>query len=185
MITSSPSRAPQQVFRVPSGIMLLFGFLLTGCGEPSDLHIAAGSGDLRSVQKHLMAGAAVNAKDRRGWIPSHQDSARKKRSGGWTPLHFAAFGGHKETVQFLIKSNADVGARDQHGTTSLHYVVVGGYTTTAELLIAKGSDVNATDTAGMTPLDFAITYNKSQSATINLLREHGGKRGKELRAEAN
>jgi ankyrin repeat protein len=54
----------------------------------------------------------------------------------------------------------------------------------AELLIAKGADVNAKMLDGRTPLDWAVFFrNKFRTQeTIDLLRKHGGKTGKELEA---
>ena len=52
----------------------------------------------------------------------------------------------------------------------------------AELLIAEVADVNAKDKLlGWTPLDKAIYGNHCEIA--DLLRKHGGKTGKELKAE--
>jgi len=61
----------------------------------------------------------------------------------------------------------------------------------AEFLIAKGADVNAKDNDGETPLDYAeFVYSWQQpevkaakKETANLLRKHGGKTAKELKAE--
>jgi cytohesin len=57
----------------------------------------------------------------------------------------------------------------------------GGHKEIAELLIAAGADVNAKDDDGDTPLDQAIL--DKQPETADLLRKHGGKTAKELRAE--
>jgi ankyrin repeat protein len=51
-----------------------------------------------------------------------------------------------------------------------------------ELLIAKGADVNATDMYRRTPLDMVIGLRRA--ATIDLLRKHGGKTRRELKAKA-
>ena len=48
-----------------------------------------------------------------------------------------------------------------------------------ELLIAKGADVNAKGNIGVTPLDIA------DGETADLLRKHGGKTRKELKATGN
>jgi len=55
-----------------------------------------------------------------------------------------------------------------------------GHAENAELLIAAGVDVNAKDKYG-TPLDKAIKYKKTE--ITDLLRKHGGKTAKELKAE--
>jgi ankyrin repeat protein len=51
----------------------------------------------------------------------------------------------------------------------------------AELLIANGADVNAKTNDGHTPLDRAILNEDTETAA--LLRKHGAKTGKELKAE--
>jgi len=73
----------------------------------------------------------------------------------------------------------DVNAKDNLGT--LRYAASGGHKEIDELLIANGADVNAKTDAGVTPLDDAI--GRKHSETIDLLRKHGGKTGKELKAE--
>ena len=44
-----------------------------------------------------------------------------KNDDGWTPLHDAAYAGHKETVELLIAKGADVNAKDEDGDTPLVY----------------------------------------------------------------
>ena len=51
----------------------------------------------------------------------------------------------------------------------------------AELLIAEGADVNVKNIVGDTPLDWAIGLKRTEIA--DLLRKHGGKTKKELKAE--
>ena len=71
-------------------------------------------------------------------------------------------------------------AKDDAGITPLHWA---GTKEIAELLIANGAYVNAMDDGAETPLDCAIE--EGHTETADLLRKHGGKRGKELKAEGN
>ena len=133
-------------------------------GSVYSIHIAA-KGDIEAVKQHLAAGADVNAKD--------------KIKG--TPLHYAAAYGHKEIVKLLITAGADVTVKDEKGKTTSHYAAMNGRKVIVELLIAEGADVNAKDEEGKTPLDATSVFNKTETA--DFLRKHGGKTGKELKAE--
>ena len=73
-----------------------------------------------------------------------------------TPLHRAAYYGHKEIVVLLIAKGADVNAKGN----SQRF----------------GRAVN-----GETPLDWTIRGKHIETA--DLLRKHGGKTGEELKAE--
>jgi ankyrin repeat protein len=93
-------------------------------------------------------------------------------------LHFTTT---KEIAELLIGNGADVNAKNDGGFTPLHGEAVGGSKEVGELLIAKGADVNAKMEDGDTPLDWAIEINRTETAA--LIRKHGGKTGKELKAD--
>jgi len=76
-----------------------------------------------------------------------------------------------------------VNAKDESGKIPLHWAAWRGRNEIVELLIAEGVDVNAKNRLSLTPLDFAIIG--KQPETADLLRKHGGKRGKELKVESN
>ena len=69
------------------------------------------------------------------------------------------------------------------GLTYLHQAAVKRRNGVVELLIGKGLDVNAKDEDGDTPLDWA--NGNVNRRTADLLRKHGGKTRKELRAAGN
>ena len=123
---------------------------------------AARTGNILSVKQLLKTGTGVNAVS----------------EDGWTPLHWAAWMGHKEVSKLLIEKGADSNATSHllGGITPLHWAARGGHEEIVELLVANGADVNTKTDDGHTPLDVAFT---SQS----LLRKHGGKTGEELKAE--
>lgn len=45
-------------------------------------------------------------------LENHPEFARMKDETGATALHYAAFSGHRELVQLLVKHGADINARD-------------------------------------------------------------------------
>ena len=93
--------------------------------------------------------------------------------------------GNIEAVKQHLDAGAYVNAKGKYGRTPLHYAATRGLKKIIELLIAKGADVNTKievgDYKGQTPLDGAIQWNHPETA--DLLRKHGGKTAKELKAE--
>ena len=101
------------------------------------------------------------------------------------PIHDAAAAGDLAAIQAELDKGVDVNAKDNGGRTPLHYAATRGLKKIIELLIARGADVNTKievgDYKGQTPLDGAIQWNHLE--TVDLLRKHGGKTAKELKAE--
>ena len=76
-------------------------------------------------------------------------------SDGMAPLHTGAAFGYTNIAELLLKSGADVKARDKNGDTPLHLAVRNGRRELAELLLANKADPNERNNAGQTPLDLA------------------------------
>ena len=142
-------------------------------GAEHSIHIAAMTGNIIAVEKHLTDGVNANVKD----------------INKMTPLHHAVSLGHREIAELLIAKGAEVNAKDKNGGTPLHIASSRGHKGIAELLITSDAEVNAMIFSGsymafyqgITPLDLAI--GKNQTEIANLLRKHGGKTGAELKAE--
>jgi len=99
--------------------------VLVGCGNPEAdraLLEAVYDGNIEVVKQQLAAGADVNA----------------KTYGGWTPLHWAAGGGHKVIVELLIAEGADINAKYEDDVTPLDEAIKYKRTETADLIRKHG-----------------------------------------------
>jgi len=125
------------------------------------INAAASDGDLERVQALLKHNPRL---------------ALGKDKTGWTPLHAAAEGNHKDIAELLLANGADVNARDDNGKTPLGAANNGvtSFRGMVELLLASGADVNAKDNYGFTPLDRAASSDRCPEDVIELLRQHGG-----------
>ena len=85
--------------------------------------------------------------------------------------------GNVEAIKKAIAGGADVNVKAVGGGTLLFIAAHEGHREIVELLIAEGADVNETNGSGETSLNWA---NKK---IAELLRQHGGKTGEELKAE--
>ncbi len=161
--------------------------------EWTPLHEAAWHGHKEIVELLIAKGADVNVKDGDGETPLGKairneqtkiaDLLRKRgsKTGEEVLAEESILGavniGDIKLVEQHLAAGADVNAKDSVRWTPLHHAAFEGYKEVGELLIAKGADVNATADTGATPLDLAY------GTTADLLRKHGGKTRKELKAE--
>ena len=56
----------------------------------------------------------------------HGAAANVTTVAGFTPLHFAAMGGHYYTLAVLLQHGATKAVRDSNGDTPLHWAAKGG-----------------------------------------------------------
>lgn len=96
---------------------------------------------------------------------------------GYTPLHYAAKGGHTAAVEFLLKKGADITAQATNDGNALHIAICHGHTDVATLLMSQGA---ASDTIARAPcdiLDNEIPLHTASRvgnvAVVRLLLDHG------------
>jgi hypothetical protein len=150
-------------FKLPrrlAALLLLSVVLAAGTtGFCGPIHDAARSGDLEKVKS---------------LVKEHPDLVSSQDElYGQTPLHIAAFNGHKDVAEFLLANGADVNAKAKNGSTPLHLAAAKGYNGIVELLLANKADVNALDNEGWSPMHSAIFWR--QQGTADLLAAKGGK----------
>ncbi len=85
---------------------------------------------------------------------------------GWTPLHYAATGGHTEVVQLLLDNHAYVDAASPNGSTPLMMAAMYGSPAAVQLLLDAGADPALKNDLGLTAIDFARQGLKRDSAEI-------------------
>jgi len=101
---------------------------------------------------------------------------RVRDKDGSTPLHWAAWKGHREVARLLLDAGAEVNARNKNrhwGTTPLHAAAHGNQVDVAKLLLARGAKINAKNLHSRTPLG-ETTFHKA-TAVAALLRENGAR----------
>jgi ankyrin repeat protein len=118
--------------------------------DESPLMLAALRGQLELVKKLVERDADVN-------------------KTGWTPLHYAATGGHVPVIEFLLEHSAYIDAESPNGTTPLMMAAMYGSPEAVKHLIQAGADLQIKNGANMTALDFALKANRPNN--IELLQE--------------
>ena len=155
-------------------------------GEPA-LVMAARAGYTGTIDVLLAAKANVNAKSAFGdtaimaaSLNGHLEIVRKLRArgaqidgAGWTPLIYAATGGHDAVVTYLLTEGANVNAVSPNDTSALMMAVREGKQSTVTLLLAKGANVNQRNHNGATALAWALRGN--EPAMTEQLRRAGAK----------
>ena len=149
----------------------------------TSLHDAARLGETEIALRLIIAGADIDAKDRRGNTPLRVAIVNHKTEtalaliaaradvnangpGGNKLLHTAEWRNEIKVVLALIAAGADIHARSNSGNTALHTAGIDGETEVARILIAAGADIHARNNAGNTPLDEAIKNRRIKTAQL-------------------
>lgn len=104
--------------------------------DESALMLASLKGQEEMVRKLIARGADVN-------------------KTGWTPLHYAASGGHVGIMRLLFEHHAFVDPESPNGTTPLMMAAQYGNAAAVKLLLEEGAVPTAVNRLGLNALDFA------------------------------
>ena len=74
---------------------------------------------------------------------------------GWTPLHYAATGGHLKLMDLLLENHAYIDAESPNGTTPLMMAAQYGTGAAVKMLLEAGADASLKNQLGLTALNFA------------------------------
>ena len=92
---------------------------------------------------------------------------------GSQPLELAAYFGHIDVADYLLKAGASVNSsqKNEEKLTPLHIATLNGHLETAGFLIANGAEVNIHQIDGLTPLHIAAK--KGYFSMVRLLLYNG------------
>jgi ankyrin repeat protein len=118
----------------------------------TELHFAAGKGDLLRVKQLVESGRSVKEYD----------------EIGYTPLHHAAKGEFFALTTYLLSVGADINAHDEEniGETPLGAVAASCSYEMAKLLVDAGANPTITGWMGLTALDRAKQRKKSEGQKV-------------------
>lgn len=151
----------------PKGVHGLFTALQEGALKVADVLIAWPKTQVewrsRQDESPLMIAA----------IRGHADLARKLvergadvNKPGWTPLHYAATGGHTAIMDMLIENHAYLDAESPNKTTPLMMAAHYGTAAAVKVLLEAGADPLLRNELGLTAIDFAYRANRKESADL-------------------
>jgi uncharacterized protein len=134
------------------------------------LHIAMMEGSLKVAKTLLdLSGTQVDTRSKNDETPlmiaalkGHTPFAKRMIARGadvyktgWTPLHYAATGGHVEMIKLLLENHAYIDTESPNKTTPLMMAAQYGTAQAVKLLIDEGADISLKNDIGMTALDFS------------------------------
>jgi serine/threonine protein kinase len=113
------------------------------------LDIAYNGGFKDSIKNHF------GYKKRKFLIENGLDMKKIEDEYAQIYLSEAIYARDLKVIEFLIKKDANINAKNDRGDTSLHYASYNGDLTIVKLLVDNNADINAVNNDGKTPLSFA------------------------------
>ncbi|CAI2731490.1 unnamed protein product [Schistosoma spindalis] len=139
-------------------------------GDPKKQFIvAAENNDLSTIHRLI---ESAKQKDAEG-VVELKELLSAKDQDGYTALHRAAYGGHVEVLQCLMKYGANINNRTEDGWTPLHSAAFWNKLSCVQLLIAAGADLNALTNSGQTALHLAVSNNQGPETLYLLMAQPG------------
>ncbi len=85
---------------------------------------------------------------------------------GWTPLHYAATGGHQALIAMLLDAHAYIDAESPNGTTPLMMAAQYGSVAAVRQLLEAGADASLKNQLGLSAQDFAFRAQRQDVAEL-------------------
>jgi ankyrin repeat protein len=97
---------------------------------------------------------------------------------GWTPLHYAATGGHVKIVELLLDNHAYIDAASPNGSTPLMLASKYGTIDVVSKLLEAGADPLIKNSLQLTAIDFAMEVQRDDivrtiAAAVRAKRKQG------------
>ena len=115
--------------------------------DETPLMLAALKGHLALAERLVKSGADVN-------------------KTGWTPLHYAATGGHGPVIRLLLEHHAYIDSESPNGTTPLMMAARYGTPGAVKLLLEEGADPLLKNQLQLSAIDFALGAERRESAEL-------------------
>ncbi|XP_033843378.1 ankyrin repeat domain-containing protein 10b [Periophthalmus magnuspinnatus] len=115
------------------------------------IHWAAHFGKLECVMRLVEVGCSVNAVTSRF---------------AQTPTHIAAFGGHPQSLLWLLKAGADINRQDYVGETPIHKAARAGSLDCINALLVQGAKADLRNASALTAADLAHAQGFKECAEI-------------------
>ena len=115
---------------------------------PATLWSAAKADDVATIARLVADGAALDARDARGY----------------SPLMLAAYGGHVAAFDCLLAAGANPNSADDGGNSVLMGAAFKGHLELIDKLLAAGADLHAKNAAGVDAHGFAVMFGRHDVA---------------------